>query len=104
MIDWAKRAEVIERSVRGFQPWPNAYTSFKSKGLTIWNGLVVDSPEPDAPAGEVIAANGDELVVSCGEQTALRLLEGQPEARKRIGARDLINGMHLKVGDRFGKD
>jgi methionyl-tRNA formyltransferase len=104
LIDWSDRAEVIERSVRGFQPWPTAYTSLKSKGLTIWSALVVDSPEPDAPAGEVIVAHRDELVVSCGEQTALRLLEVQPEARKRIAARDLINGMHLKVGDRFGKD
>jgi hypothetical protein len=34
----------------------------------------------------------------------LLLVEIQPEARKRIAARDLINGMHLKVGDRFGKD
>ena len=104
LIDWTRRAEVIERSVRGFQPWPTAYTSLKSKGLTIWSALVVDSPEPDAPAGEVIVAHRDELVVSCGEQTALRLLEVQPEARKRIAARDLINGVHLKVGDRFGKD
>lgn len=104
LIDWSKRAEVIERSVRGFQPWPNAYTSLKSKGITIWSAQVVDSPEPDAPAGEVIVAHRDELVVSCGEQTALLLLEVQPEARKRIAARDLINGMRLKVGDRFGKD
>jgi len=32
----------------------------------------------------------------------LRLLEVQPEARKRIQARDFINGLHVKVGDRFG--
>ena len=103
LIDWTRRAEVIECSVRGFQPWPTAYTSLKSKRLTIWSAQVVDSPEPDAPAGEVLVARGD-LVVSCGEQTALRLIEVQPESRKRIGARELISGMHLKVGDRFGKD
>jgi methionyl-tRNA formyltransferase len=40
--------------------------------------------------------------VSCGEATALRLIEVQPEARKRMPARDFVNGMHLKVGDRFG--
>ena len=47
-------------------------------------------------------ANRDELVVQCGQNTALRVLEVQPEARKRMAARDFINGMHLKVGDRFG--
>lgn len=102
LIDWSQSAAAIECRVRGFQPWPNAYTSFKSKGLTIWRAQPVDSPGPDAPAGEVIVARGDELVVGCGEQTSLRLLEVQPEARKRIPVRDFINGLHMKVGDRFG--
>jgi methionyl-tRNA formyltransferase len=34
----------------------------------------------------------------------LRVLEVQPEARKRLAARDFINGMHVKIGDRFGHD
>jgi methionyl-tRNA formyltransferase len=52
--------------------------------------------------GEVIAAQGDDLIVNCGEQTALRLIEVQPEARKRIAVRDFINGTRITVGDRFG--
>jgi methionyl-tRNA formyltransferase len=52
--------------------------------------------------GELIVAHRDELVVQCGRKTALRVLEVQPEARKRIAARDFINGMRVKVGDRFG--
>ena len=102
LIDWSRSAVEIERRVRGFQPWPNAYTSFGSKGLTIWRAQPVDLPNPDVTPGEVIVAHGDELRVSCGEGTALRLIEVQPEARKRIPVRDFINGMHLKVGDRFG--
>jgi methionyl-tRNA formyltransferase len=101
LIDWSRSAFQIERAVRGFQPWPNAYTSFNSRGLTIWRAEPVSS-DSGAGAGEVIAARGDDLIVKCGEQTALRLLEVQPEARKRIGVRDFLNGMHLKVGDRFG--
>ena len=31
LIDWSQSAFVIERCVRGFQPWPNAYTSFYSR-------------------------------------------------------------------------
>src|ERR1044072_7690190 len=82
LIDWSRSAVEIDRRVRGFQPWPNAYTSFNSKGLTIWRAQPVDSPNPDAPAGEVIVAHRDELLVSCGDQTALRLLEVQPETRQ----------------------
>jgi methionyl-tRNA formyltransferase len=103
LIDWSLSAAAIERRVRGFQPWPNAYTSFNSKGLTIWRAQPVDLPNLEALPGEIIAARGDELLVSCGEQTALRLLEVQPEARKRLSVRDFINGLHVKVGDRFGQ-
>lgn len=103
LIDWSKNAFAIERCVRGFQPWPNAYTSFKSKGLIVWWAEPIKSRDSEAPVGEVILAHGDDLIVSCGEQTALRLHEVQPEARKRMPVRDFINGLHLKVGDRFGK-
>jgi methionyl-tRNA formyltransferase len=102
LIDWSLNAAAIERLVRGFQPWPTAYTSFNSKGLTIWRAQPVGAAKPDASHGEVTAARGDELLVSCGEQTALRLLEVQPEAKKRMPVRDFINGLHVKVGDRFG--
>jgi methionyl-tRNA formyltransferase len=102
LIDWSQSAFAIERRVRGFQPWPNAYTSFNSKGLTVWSAEPLESTNPGSAFGEVIVAHGNDLVVSCGEQTALRLIDVQPEARKRIAARDFINGMHLKVGDRFG--
>ena len=102
LIDWSLSAFAIERCVRGFQPWPNAYTSFNSRGLTIWRAQPVASVAEAVP-GSVVAAHGDELIVGCGEQTSLRLIEVQPEARKRIRVRDFINGMHVKVGDRFGK-
>jgi methionyl-tRNA formyltransferase len=102
-IKWSHSAVEIERRVRGFQPWPNAYTTFNSKGLTIWRAQPVESPNPNATPGEVIMAHGDDLLVSCGEQTALRLIEVQPEARKRFSVRDFINGLHVKVGDRFGE-
>jgi len=101
LIDWSQNAFAIERRVRGLQPWPDAYTSYNSKGMTIWRGQPISSSSNAAP-GEVIVAQGDDLVVTCGEQTALRLIEVQPEARKRMTARDAINGMHMKVGDRFG--
>jgi methionyl-tRNA formyltransferase len=102
LIDWSQTAFAIERRVRGFQPWPNAYTSFNSKGLTIWSAEPLLSPNPDVMPGEVLVAHGNDLVVNCGEETVLRLIDVQPEARKRLSARDFINGMHLKVGDRFG--
>ena len=102
LIRWSWSAFEIDRRVRGFQPWPNAYTTFNSKGLILWEAQPSMSVTSGIANGELIVAQRDELVVQCGERTALRVLEVQPEARKRMAARDFINGMHLKVGDRFG--
>jgi methionyl-tRNA formyltransferase len=101
LIDWTKTAIEIERRVRGFQPWPNAYTALNSRGLIIWRAEPVSSDKAASP-GEVISAHGDELIVQCGAGTSLRLLEIQPEARRRMSARDFLNGSHLKIGTRLG--
>ena len=101
LINWSRSAIVIERAVRGFQPWPNAYTTYNSRGLTIFRAEAVSSGR-DAGPGEVIAAQGEDLIVNCGQPSALRLIEVQPEARKRMAVRDFLNGTHVKVGDRFG--
>ncbi|MEP6636250.1 MAG: methionyl-tRNA formyltransferase [Acidobacteriota bacterium] len=101
IIDWSKEAAVIERAIRGFQPWPNAFTHDKSRRLIVWRAAAMTVEETTAVAGEVIAAHGDELVVACANQTALRLLEVQPEAKRRMTVREYLNGTHLKVGERF---
>ena len=104
LINWSRAAKDIEAAIRGFQPWPNAYTSFQARGLTIWKAEPVSATDSKAESGEIVVARGDELVVQCGAGSALRLLEVQPEARKRLTPRDFINGMHVKVGDRFGQE
>jgi methionyl-tRNA formyltransferase len=103
LIDWTKPAVEIDRAIRGFQPWPAAHTTFNSKGLTIWQAQPLLTRAADVQPGEVVVAHRDELVVQCGKRTALRVLEVQPEARKRLAARDFINGMRVKIGDIFGK-
>jgi len=102
LIEWTMSAKSIEQRVRGFQPWPNAHTSFNSKGFTIWRAEAVTSGQSGSP-GEVIESGGDSLLVACGDASALRLVEVQPEAKRRMVTRDFLNGTHLKVGDRFGQ-
>jgi methionyl-tRNA formyltransferase len=110
LIDWATSALVIEHVVRGFQPWPNAHSQCHSRNLVIWRAAAMTNSEmadreasfTDASPGQVLIAHGDDLIVKCGEQTALRLLEVQPEGKRRMNTRDFLNGTHLKVGDRLG--
>lgn len=106
LINLSSPAVTIERCVRGFQPWPNAYTHHQNRRLIVWQAAVDDDlsgVKDRYEPGQVMVAHGDDLVVKCGEETALRLLEVQPEAKRRMSVRDFLNGTHLKIGDRFGE-
>jgi methionyl-tRNA formyltransferase len=105
LINWSNPAQTIERCVRGFQPWPNAYTFHNSHRLIVWRAAieVAQAANEVSQDGEVVIAQGDDLLVKCGEGTVLRLLEVQPEAKRRMSVRDFLNGTHLKTGDRFGE-
>src|SRR5205814_1472712 len=81
LVDWALDAPEIERRVRGFQPWPNAYTSYDGRRVVIWHAAPLKlEDEHDAGAstvgtGGIIKAHGDSLVVAYGGATALGVLE-----------------------------
>lgn len=106
-IDWTIDAAAIERRVRGFQPWPGAYTTFNSCRLIIRQACVERIQQPSLGswiiAGQIVEAHGDRLLVACGDETVLRILELQPEDSRRMSARDFLNGTHVKVGEMVGR-
>ena len=102
LIDWALDAAQIERRVRGFQPWPNAFTTYNSQRLVIWRASILEDELLRGTAGEIMKARGDELIVSCGDETQLRLHEVQPEGKRRLSVRDFLNGARVRAGDRIG--
>lgn len=102
LIDWAMDAFQIERRVRGFQPWPNAFTRHRESRLVVWRARAEKVQQQGSAEGEVVTARGDELVVACGDQTVLHLLEVQPEGKRRMSTRDFLNGVRLSAGERFG--
>jgi len=103
-IDWTMDAAAIERRVRGFQPWPNAHTTLHSRRLIIHQAAVEITQQPSNESGRIIEAHGDRLLVSCGNETALRILELQPGDSRHMSARDFLNGTHIKVDDVLGRD
>jgi len=98
-IDFGRFATEIRNRLRGFQPWPGASTSFRGKTLNLWNA--VESPQP-APAPAHLSVENDHLIVGCGQNTALQLLELQPEGKKRMPARDFLHGYHPRTGETLG--
>jgi|ERR1041385_1046070 methionyl-tRNA formyltransferase len=102
LIDWSMDAYAIERRVRGLQPWPHAYTQFRSQRLIVWKAMPEWIEQLRFTPGQVIDAGRDRFIVACGEGTALRLNEIQPQDSRRMTARDFLNGFNLKVGELFG--
>jgi len=99
MMDWSQPASAIHNRVRGLQPWPGAYTSFRGQTLHVWKSRLALGPCPACGPGRISAVRP--LVVSCGSG-ALELLEVQLEGRKRISAADFANGQHLTEDENLG--
>jgi methionyl-tRNA formyltransferase len=92
-IDWTESAEVIERRIRAFNPWPGAFTavkdaSGKSLNLKIHSARIVDRT---AAPGEFIGSEGGELVIAARDR-ALSLDEVQLEGKRRMSAADFVRG------------
>jgi methionyl-tRNA formyltransferase len=68
----------------------------------IWRASILEDELLRGTAGEIMKARGDELIVSCGDETQLRLHEVQPEGKRRLSVRDFLNGARVRAGDRIG--
>lgn len=112
-IDWEKSADVLERLVRGMNPWPSAYCTFRGKNLKVWAveisdeerkeesayaGLFRYSEEKEADPGEVLLVTKDSIYVQTGEGV-LVLKEVQLEGKRRMAVRDFLLGCQVKAGE-----
>ena len=50
----------------------------------------------------VVAVEGNRLVMGCGQGTGLELLELQLQGKRRMSAGDFVNGYHPRSGERLG--
>lgn len=100
-IDWGLDAREIAARVRGFQPFPTAFTSYSGKKLTIWKGGPAGVTIAGNP-GEIIDAKGNGFVVACGSNTALRVHELQIEGKRRMSVMDFLNGTRVRAGEILG--
>ncbi|MFL6375097.1 MAG: methionyl-tRNA formyltransferase [Pyrinomonadaceae bacterium] len=97
-IDWSLPASEIANRVRGFQPFPTSFTFVHGSRLTIWGASAVEGA---GKSREIVIAHGDELAIATGHGI-LRVVELQPEGKRRMNVRDYLNGANLKVGTVLG--
>ena len=112
-MDFSRSPTDLFNRLRGFQPWPGAFTTFKGKTLQVHRAQPWQHAAKLTP-GE-IAVEGTRLLVGCGTgnserrdkdknaDTALELIEIQLEGKRRMTAQEFINGYRPKSGDYLGQ-
>jgi len=107
-VDWARPAALIERSVRAFDPWPRAGTTWKGSSLlllktSVYPGTFPGAGEPGAEQpGTVLAADRHRgLLVRTGEGI-LGVERLQLQFKKPLDWRAFLNGHPDFVGSRLG--
>lgn len=99
-IDWRQDASVIERLIRGLNPWPSAYTYLDGKTLKIWQAAAEEGDTEEQP-GIVTEVNKKELKVQTGKGI-LSLKEVQLEGKKRMETDAFLRGNAVERGTVLG--
>ena len=100
LVDWSWPAEKILNRVRGFLPWPGAYSFFRDQGFHIWKARVSGEPGSGHPGR--LRPHMKRLLIDCGAKTTLEAIEVQIEGRKRMPAEAFLNGHRLDKNDTMG--
>ena len=100
LIDFARTAKEAWNRLRGFQPWPGAFTRFRGKLLHIHQA--VPAAEVAVVAAGHFTIEGERLLLGFAHGTALEIHELQMEGKKRMSARDFINGYRPKNEEPVG--
>lgn len=103
-LDFQKPAEELERLIRGFNPWPSAYTRLAGKTLKIYEAEVLEETDGETASGTpgtVIAVDKKSFTVQCNPG-ALRITSLQLEGKKRMETAAFLLGYPVSVGMRLG--
>lgn len=92
-IDWSKSNEDIYNKIRGLNPWPVAYTTYKDERLKIWWATKVDQVFENSEPGEIIQINDNKsIIVACGNNKGVQIEEIQPAGKKRMTVEQFLRG------------
>lgn len=102
-LDFEQPAEVLERLVRGLNPWPSAYTQLQGKNLKIYEADVVEIPEnQQREPGMITAVDKKSFTIQCNPG-GLRVTQLQLEGKKRMNTDAFLLGFTVEEGMRCGK-
>ena len=89
-LDFSMPAEVLERKIRAFNPYPAVYFEYGGERYKILRAKVVDE---SGEAGAILDGAG-RLVIACGDK-ALEVTEIQRQGKKEMPTEELLRGMNF---------
>ncbi len=98
-IQWDRPARELHNCIRAFNPWPLAYTDYRGKRMQLLRSRVSGpAAQPDVRPGSYVGSTEKGIIVQCGENSTLEILELQPADRRAISGREFANGARLSPG------
>ena len=101
LIDFNEEAVVIERLIRGLNPWPSAYTKIDGKTLKLWSAIVSTDETGNKP-GTLVAKDQQVIWIQTGKGL-LGIKELQLEGKKRLLTADFSRGFEISIGRVLGE-
>lgn len=93
-LDFTRPAEELERYIRGLNPWPGTYTQLDGKTFKIWRAEVVTLTDSSLEIGTVTDITKKSFTFVTGKG-GLRVLELQPEGKRRMTTEEFLRGYHF---------
>ena len=100
LIDFSRTATEAWNRLRGFQPWPGAFTSFRGKTLHLHGAA--PAPEVALVQAGYFVVEKDRLLLGFAHGSTLEIMELQMEGKKRMSARDFANGYRPRSDEPLG--
>jgi methionyl-tRNA formyltransferase len=110
-LDWSRRAKELHDQIRGLNPWPGAFATFRGEPLKFWRSSLIhqndkqtelgaNSNQADLVPGQINRVIRDGLLVQTGEGM-IEILVVQPAGKRPMSARAFFNGRQGMVGEKF---
>jgi methionyl-tRNA formyltransferase len=100
-MNFSRAASELFNRMRGFKPWPGAFTTFRMKNMQVHRAETAQFASDLLPG--TLAVDAHRLFVGCGQETPLNLIEVQLDGKRRMSAQEFINGYQPKPGERLGE-
>lgn len=99
-IDWSENAQTIINKVRGLNPWPMAYSYIGEKRFVI--DFAYKAEYKSTNFGEVLSADKNGLVISCGDGAVL-IKNIKIEGKNKMSVEEYLRGHNIEKGTILGR-